>query len=202
MQSHSCVHCRVDRHLNTCLYNGLCFAVEKKLKRMMWKTGLPHHPFFFFKLVSLAFPSFPPTLPCCASLPLTLLSCFKSTSFPLSMILPLPPPLLLTSSPFSSFSYIPRSVTFFLCLPEWQVSSPDAKLLLWGSCDDTATSSMCIYLCVVVFFLFCMCFGVYIMPGVEGWQGETERRETYNWAPAVLDEAFNKYVTREAKMRI
>lgn len=40
----------------------------------------PRHP--FLATVSLALLSFPPTPPCYASLPLPLLSCFKSSSFP------------------------------------------------------------------------------------------------------------------------
>ncbi len=114
----SCVRCRADRHLHTYLYNGLRFALD---------PCHPRHP--ILATVSLALLSFPPTPPCCASLPLPLLSCFKSSSFPLSIILPIPP---LSGSPLLLF---PPSLTFpalllspCVCQNEWQVSPLDAKL--------------------------------------------------------------------------
>lgn len=117
IRSHSRVLCRADRHLHTYLYNGLRFAVD---------PCHPHHPFLASLTRSALFPSHTPR---CASLPLPLLSCFKSSSFPLSMILPIPP--LPCSPPF----LFPPSLTFpalllspRVCLDERQVSPPDAKL--------------------------------------------------------------------------
>lgn len=98
--------------------------------------------------------SFPPTPPRCASLLLPLLSCYKSSTFPLSMTLPIPP--LSGSLPL----LFPPALTFHILLPspcvcqnEWQVSLPDAKLLLGGSFDDDLTSSMCVFFPSFFFFL-------------------------------------------------
>lgn len=92
--SHSCVVRQADRHSHTYLYNGLCFTVH------------PCHPrLLFLATVSLDLLFFPPTPLHCASLLLPMLSCYKSSSFPLSLILPVP--TLSGSFPFTSpsFSY-------------------------------------------------------------------------------------------------
>lgn len=90
--SHSCVDHQADRHSHTYLYNGLHFTVR------------PRHPCrLFLATVSLALLFFPPTPLHCASLLLPMLSCYKSSSFPLSLILPVP--TLSSSFPFPSFSY-------------------------------------------------------------------------------------------------
>ena len=94
-------------HLHTYLYNGLRSAL---------RPCHTHHP--FLASVSLALLSFPPTPPCCAALPLPLLSCFKSSSFPLSMIVPVPPlpsPPQLSSSPLPPHTppYIPHFLLMF-----------------------------------------------------------------------------------------
>lgn len=105
-------------HLHTYLYNGLRSALD---------PCHPHHP--FLASVSLALLSFPPTPPRCAALPLPLLSCFKSSSFPLSMIVPVPPlpslALLLSFTPAHSPLHSPLSP--YVCSDEWQVSPPDAN---------------------------------------------------------------------------
>lgn len=147
--------------------------------------------------------SFPPTPPHCASLLLPLLSCYKSSTFPLSMTLPIPP--LSGSLPL----LFPPALTFHILLPspcvcqnEWQVSLPDAKLLLGGSFDDDLTSSMCA--CSFSFLLLLLSLCV-VRTLLLVWRNENEREEedrSCNWTLAVLDEAFSKYLTREAKMRI
>ncbi len=104
--SHSCALRGADRHLHTYLYNGLRVAVD---------PCHPHHP--FLAAVSLALLSLPPTPPSCASLPLPRLSCFKTSSFPLSVILPISP-LPSVHSPLSPC----------VCKNEWQVSPTDAKM--------------------------------------------------------------------------
>lgn len=149
--------------------------------------------------------SFPPTPPCCASLLLPLLSCYKSATFPLSMTLPIPP--LSVSLPL----LFPPSLTFHILLPsacvcqnEWQVSLPDAKLLSGGSFDGGLTSSMCA--CTFLGFFLLLLLSVFVVRTLLlVRRNENEREEedsSYNWTLAVLDEAFSKYLTREAKMRI
>lgn len=112
-----------------------------------WSLVIPI--ILFLAAVSLAFPSFPPTLPCCASLPLTLLSCFKSTSFPLSLILPLPP--FYCSPPLPPLCY------FLLVFA--RVS--DRCLLQMPSCCCEAVVAItwqtaCICTCVLLFFSTCV----------------------------------------------
>lgn len=117
--------------------------------------------------------SFPPTPPRCASLLLPLLSCYKSSTFPLSMTLPIPP--LSGSLPL----LFPPALTFHILLPspcvcqnEWQVSLPDAKLLLGGSFDDDLTSSMCACSFFPSFFFFlCVLYAHYY------WYGGMRMRE-------------------------
>lgn len=117
--------------------------------------------------------SFPPTPPRCASLLLPLLSCYKSSTFPLSMTLPIPP--LSGSLPL----LFPPALTFHILLPspcvcqnEWHVSLPDAKLLLGGSFDDDLTSSMCACSFFPSFFFFlCVLYAHYY------WYGGMRMRE-------------------------
>lgn len=149
----SCVLCRADRHLHT--YNNLRFTVV---------PCHPHH--LFLAAVSLALLSFPPTPPCCASLPLPLLLCFKSSSFPLSVILPIPPLFPSSLSPLSPC----------VCQNEWQVSLPDAKLYgrrLWWWLD---MQHVYVPSFLFLFFIFCVSVCVHIMTGVEGWQGDRRGR--------------------------
>lgn len=100
IRSHSNVVRQADRHVHTYLYNGLCFTVH------------PCYPcLLFLATVSLDLLFFLLTPLHCASLLLPILSCYKSSSFSLSLILPVSP------APYS-LPLLP-SLTFSLCLPEW-----------------------------------------------------------------------------------
>lgn len=106
IRSHSCVVCWAD------------FYTPRTVLHFTVGPCHPHHP--FLAAVSLALLSFPPTLPCCATLPLPLLLCFKSSSFPLSIILPIPP-----------LSPSLRSPTFSLPLSEWVAGVSSRCKAVW-----------------------------------------------------------------------
>lgn len=135
--SHSRVLYGADTHLHTYPYNGLRFAVD---------PCHPRHP--ILAAASLALLSFPPTPPLRASLLLPLLSCFKSSSFPLRKILPIPP-VLSFSLPLLQ-SPLPPCVS----QNEWQVSLPDVVAV------GRQTDRQHVCVCAVFLLFFCVVFFV------------------------------------------
>lgn len=165
--SRGCVLCGADRHLNTYLYAGLRFTVD------------PCRPFFSYSL--------PPTPPRCASLRLPLLSCFKSSSFSLSVISPVPP--LSGSLPPFPLLHLHCLAWHFLHVffpLEWVAgvsSRPQvvAEEQLWLRPDKQHVYALCVFLCVSL--------------RGDVWRngGETEEGAgACNWTLAVRDEAFSK----------
>lgn len=116
-------------------------------------SGSLSSPSSFFSCSLTSLLSFPPTPPCCAALPLPLLLCFKSSSFPLSIISSIPP--LFPSS---------RSPTFSLPLSEWVAGVSSRCKAVWEVVVKTAWQAACLCAQFLFVCLFLLSVSVSVCP--------------------------------------